>query len=187
MHEYAKSVAESNRKLAELRMMNLGQIKVSSIDIEEDEDESESDDEDELERQDRLGANGEASTSKMDLDSPRGDSSSKRRTERRYNPLRGAHDPETNIPHVYRSTQPTKSSTIQIDSRPRLYDEEEIQTLDREERVKRRKLEVDSAKTIGLATIEYVVEAGEAGQEEQLLPGQFDFRPAELKWGTDYV
>ncbi|GAA5902345.1 hypothetical protein JCM8208_007265 [Rhodotorula glutinis] len=48
----------------------------------------------------------------------------KRRVVRVYTPIRGVYDPETNVPHVYRATQPRRVVEFaQVEKRPRLSDE----------------------------------------------------------------
>ncbi|GAA6025673.1 hypothetical protein JCM10207_008824 [Rhodosporidiobolus poonsookiae] len=98
----------------------------------------------------------------------------KKRLIRVYNPIRGVYDPETNVPHVYRSTQPTFAEAVRVDRRPRLLDEAHEGVAlngfgDADERqVKRVKLE-DAAARAGAASVELVsderawaLESGEA-------------------------
>ncbi|GAA5853439.1 hypothetical protein JCM9279_007238 [Rhodotorula babjevae] len=49
----------------------------------------------------------------------------KRRLVRVYTPIRGVYDPETNVPHVYRATQPRRVVDFaQVEKRPRLVEGE---------------------------------------------------------------
>lgn len=109
----------------------------------------------------------------------RAGSPAKKRMLKVYNPIRGIYEPETNVPHVFASTQPTRSSTELVDLVPHVFEDDEEVTLD-EERSKRRKLEVGAAKA-GVASVEYVVDDSALGQMEALLPGIWDFRPMELR------
>ncbi|KAK4701624.1 hypothetical protein P7C70_g4603, partial [Phenoliferia sp. Uapishka_3] len=113
----------------------------------------------------------------------------KRKLIKVYNPIRGIYDPETNIPHVYRSTQPTRSSTSQIDLIPHIFprdddDEDANGEMTEHGEWKRRREWEKAAKGAGVATVEFVVDYGEGGEEqrEELLPGLWDFRKMEDEW-----
>ncbi|BGP16741.1 hypothetical protein JCM10213_006507 [Rhodosporidiobolus nylandii] len=129
----------------------------------------------------------------------------KKRMIRVYNPIRGVYDPETNVPHVYQSTQPTFAKIVRIDRRPQIFDGEDAAALPNgaangfsngtdEPGAKRRKLE-DAAARVGTASIEYASDAGAWALEDEdetlvaamraakgrepLVPGQWDFLGAE--------
>ncbi|GAA5921055.1 hypothetical protein JCM3775_004071 [Rhodotorula graminis] len=127
----------------------------------------------------------------------------KRRLVRVYTPIRGVYDPETNVPHVYRATQPRRVVEFaQVEKRPRLSDEGEgegerraamdmeLDGEDGEEEARRR----EAARRAGLASVELVsdprawalevegegrtmVEAALASRvgREDLVPGTWDF------------
>lgn len=110
----------------------------------------------------------------------------KRKLIKVYNPIRGIYDPETNTPHVYASTQPTRSSSLRDDPVPHIFrtpepDEDDMKIEDDEERKRHREWEAAAANA-GVATLSYVVDDGAFGQQEQLLPGLWDFRAMEERW-----
>lgn len=88
----------------------------------------------------------------------------KRKLIKVYNPIRGIYDPETNVPHVYKETQPTEANTEEIDALPEL----ELEL----DEPKRRKL----AKA-GFASLSFVADLREKEGYDPtlLLPGMWDF------------
>ncbi|GAA5995580.1 chromatin structure-remodeling complex subunit RSC7 [Rhodotorula paludigena] len=107
----------------------------------------------------------------------------KRRMVRVYNPIRGVYDPETNVPHVYRATQPRAVvEYVQVDKRPRLSGDGEVGGGDELR---------DAAKKAGIASVEVraderawalenggktVLDAIESRRgREDLVPGCWDF------------
>lgn len=109
---------------------------------------------------------------------------SRKRKIKVYNPIRGIYEPETNVPHVYSSTQPTRAVVERVGLAPHLYDANlstgEDDTAGPNEKSRRRKLE-HVAGGLGVVTFEYVVDEGARGQAEQLLPGMPDFLPLEIR------
>ncbi|ORY87470.1 chromatin remodelling complex Rsc7/Swp82 subunit-domain-containing protein [Leucosporidium creatinivorum] len=110
----------------------------------------------------------------------------KRKLVKVYNPIRGIYDPETNVPHVYGSTQPTQCKIERVDLAPRIFDEglegENGFEIDEEERRKRRRLE-EAAGRVGVASLMYVVDRSAAEPpREGLIPGMWDFKagPGQL-------
>lgn len=103
----------------------------------------------------------------------------KRKLVKVYNPIRGIYDPETNVPHVYGSTQPTRCKIERLDLAPRIFDEEaEVENgfaVPEEERKRRRRME-EAAGRVGVASLLYVVDrsAGESSREAPI-PGMWDF------------
>ena len=129
----------------------------------------------------------------------------KRRLVRVYTPIRGVYDPETNVPHVYRATQPRRVVDVaQVDKRPRLGEREraagergsgmELDGEGEDEAQSERRRE--AARRAGLASVELVsdarawalevelpsaggsaVEAALASRagREDLVPGSWDF------------
>lgn len=263
MFEYAKYVAEMNRKLAVTRKMNLGQVQVGLdvvereedmwIEVEEETDEDEEEDNEEREAKPSAAVVA-ASTSAVPLSSSLGEGVSspavvepnvnatdsplpftslsadvvplsmdqnrtgtpslvvasatgprKRKLIKVYNPIRGIHDPETNIPHVFVSTQPTYSKFQQVDLVPHVFGNDnesawkgieadlgvgvgrenghvEVGEGESEpEKKRRRRAFEQAAAKAGLATVEYVVDLEGAQRGEELLPGLWDFRPAETR------
>lgn len=103
----------------------------------------------------------------------------KRKLVRVYNPIRGIYDPETNVPHVYGSTQPTRCKIERVNLAPRIFDDEaEAEAgfeITEEERKKRRRLE-EAAGRAGVASLLYVVDrSGTEPSREGLIPGMWDF------------
>lgn len=110
----------------------------------------------------------------------------KKRLIRIYNPIRGVYEAETNVPHVYQSTQPTFAVVERVDRRPQLYNEEDELVGpgisngfhhgngDAEEggggeeakQTKRRKLE-DAAGRVGAASLEFVSDERAWGLEDE--------------------
>jgi hypothetical protein len=126
----------------------------------------------------------------------------KKRLTKRFNPIRGFYELETNIPHVYQSTQPT--SIIEMyreDVGAHIFPEEDTKEKGKrksrqtngsgggregvseegEEREKRRKLELAASTKGGIASLELVsFEKGWNLEEpefsrEPLIPGMWDF------------
>lgn len=199
MHEYAKSVSEQNRELGTVRRLNMGQVKVGVDVVENEEDmwiEVEEEVEDDEEKSTVEGVSAEASTSKLHLglngaiDSPaisRSGSISavRKRKIKVYNPIRGAHDPETNIPHVLASTQPTRSSVERLGLVPQLFvdsDEQEGAVEGGSEERSKKRLKIEKAgERLGIATIVVQTDQDAYSQMEDLLPGMWDFRPEEMR------
>lgn len=120
-----------------------------------------------------------------------------RRTTRVAVDLKGFYDPETNVPHVYRATQPNWSTGWQrVSVTPAIFavaaEEEDEGDGDEMGASKRTRLSRigDAARKAGIASVEYVVvdDAGitsrDDGQEEKswrndLLPGMWDFEAGE--------
>lgn len=107
-----------------------------------------------------------------------------------YNPVRGIYDPETYVPHVPASTQPTTARAFKVDRRPHLFgglddglEDEGVEEDDegavarrqwaRERRVLRR-WEVAAGRK-GVASLEFGVEPGAGEEREPLVPGMWDF------------
>ncbi|GAA6049968.1 hypothetical protein JCM3770_007073 [Rhodotorula araucariae] len=108
----------------------------------------------------------------------------KRRMVRVYTPIRGVYDPETNVPHVYRATQPRAVlECFQVDKRPRLAQDADAEPGSDALR--------EAARRVGVASVEVVSDARawplETGGstvddaiasrrgKEDLLPGCWDF------------
>lgn len=110
-----------------------------------------------------------------------------RQRQRVFRPLRGFYEPETNVPHVYRSTQPTEClAWTRIDSRPRIFDDDARGDAtsdgaeDEQRGSKRRRRLEDAARQARIATIEYAVTdaaeiEGDRAPRDTLLPGLWDF------------
>lgn len=120
----------------------------------------------------------------------------KRRMVRVYTPIRGVYDPETNVPHVYRATQPRQVlEYVQVSKRPRLSEDaspEDEGDGGEEESEEQARLR-EAARKAGVASVEVVSDprawalevetsrgsvedaiASRAGKED-LLPGGWDF------------
>lgn len=99
---------------------------------------------------------------------------------KRFNPIRGFYEPETNVPHVYQSTQPSFAEIYRSDISAHLYPEQEGEGEGGEEtRKKKRKLAMEATK-VGTASLEFVSwEKGwnleENEGREPLIPGIWDF------------
>ncbi|KAM0748738.1 hypothetical protein T439DRAFT_382510 [Meredithblackwellia eburnea MCA 4105] len=103
------------------------------------------------------------------------------RLEKVYHQIHGVYDPETNVPHVYRSTQPTHCTILKVDNLPHV---DFVPTGDEggaSLAAARRGWEKGLA-TAGLATVEYIIDENAYGQPEQLLPGIWDFREMEREY-----
>lgn len=99
----------------------------------------------------------------------------KRKITKVYNPIRGIYDPETNVPHVYKSTQPTQCHIERVDLAPNLFGDDETVGLSTEERKKRRRLE-EAAGRAGVASVSYVVDDSGSSARDALIPaGGWDF------------
>ncbi|KAI5480214.1 chromatin structure-remodeling complex protein RSC7 [Pseudohyphozyma bogoriensis] len=206
MHEYAKAVQEGNKELRHTRQMNVGQVQVGLNVVEREEDkfvevEEEVTDDEAMEVDTQPSASlplpfpppvedpaiaalkmesgaapsprPESSTSRTTTPAPK-----KRKLIKVYNPIRGVYDPETNVPHVYASTQPTKSEVERVDLVPNVFgDSEEV---GEKERAKRRRGEERLGRR-GLATTEFVLDEGAFGwsSADLLVPGMWDFRKME--------
>ncbi|GAA5936758.1 chromatin structure-remodeling complex subunit RSC7 [Sporobolomyces koalae] len=113
----------------------------------------------------------------------------KKRMTKRFNPIRGFYELETNVPHVYKSTQP--SSVIEMyredqaahifplpgQDRKRVNGDRED---DGEEPDKRRKMELAASTKAGVASLEFVSyetawNLEEKAGREPLIPGMWDF------------
>ncbi|GAA5965068.1 hypothetical protein JCM21900_000667 [Sporobolomyces salmonicolor] len=103
----------------------------------------------------------------------------KKRLIRVYNPIRGVYDPETNVPHVYRSTQPTTAEVARVDAAAHVLEHVDEADWVGVDPGKRRRVELEAAK-MGAASLEYVCDDGAWSTEstrgrEPLLPGMWDF------------
>jgi len=105
----------------------------------------------------------------------------KKRMTKRFNPIRGFYEPETNVPHVYQSTQPSFAEIYRSDPIAHLYPDEErgVDREGEEEKRKKRKLEMEATR-VGAASLEFVswekawnLEEDEG--REPLIPGIWDF------------
>ncbi|SGY14167.1 BQ5605_C010g06085 [Microbotryum silenes-dioicae] len=165
MLEYAKAVRRRDVELSNIRRANVGQVHLNPSGLIGDREEDAW-----LEVEEDVPSDEETGEERMDAGPER------RRRVRVYNPLRGIYEPETNIPHVWKQTQATRSQTVVVDEVPHLWENE----AERQE-PKRRRIESKAAK-LGIATIETVVEEeGTLGRiGEDLLPGMWVFRTAEL-------
>ncbi|SCZ89461.1 BZ3500_MvSof-1268-A1-R1_Chr9g10417 [Microbotryum saponariae] len=165
MLEYAKAVRRQDVELSNIRRANVGQVHLNPSGLIGDREEDAW-----LEVEEDVPSDEETAEERMDVGPER------RRRVRVYNPLRGIYEPETNIPHVWKQTQATRSQTVVVDEVPHLWEIE----AERQE-PKRRRIESEAAK-LGIATIETVVEEeGTLGRiGEDLLPGMWVFRTPEL-------
>uniref|UniRef100_A0A0K3CQB1 FGENESH: predicted gene_10.69 protein n=1 Tax=Rhodotorula toruloides TaxID=5286 RepID=A0A0K3CQB1_RHOTO len=191
MHEYAKNVRDENAKLVAVRRGNVGQVQVG-LNVEEREEdcwewieEEYTDDEEEPTPSVKMEDSNAASPAPEPTPPP--PRPKKRRMIRVYNPIRGVYEPETNVPHVYRSTQPREVVEWERASKiPRISGDE----ADGEAEAATEKAREAAAK-FGLASIEYLSDervwamenggstvddalAARKGRED-LLPGMWDF------------
>jgi hypothetical protein len=187
MYEYAKSVSEANKELAVIRRSNIGQVQVGVGIVEREEDMW-------TEVEEEVEENEEGED--VDMREPKAETMDSLPTTKRkrkikvYNPLRGVYDAETNVPHVYRSTQPTRCEIELIDKVPHISGDEELldegadELAVKERKAKRRRLALRAAKT-GLASIEYALDPESYGwsNSEPLMPGLWDFRAGHFEPG----
>lgn len=189
MSEYAHNVQLANKELAELRRGRLAGVRVS-LGIEDRPEDLWIEKEDDAEEgtasfagmgEAELSSNGAgllavASTSNL-AGSPLPFLPTTRTKRRFYNPILGAHDPETHTPRVPASTQPTRATVDRITPTPSLFPSEptfELEEARSMENKRRRTLEKAASK-IGIATVEIVVEE-ESHYRPYLTPGLWDFQ-----------
>ncbi|CEQ42298.1 SPOSA6832_04103 [Sporobolomyces salmonicolor] len=206
MYEYAKEVRDKNRELIGVRRSHIGQVAVGLDVAEREEDcweELEEEYTDDEEQQPAVGTSMHRDVMPPPPPPPAFDPSAippaiphvstpapydpsalsalptKKRLIRVYNPIRGVYDPETNVPHVYRSTQPTTAEVARVDAAAHVLEHvDEADWVGVDPR-KRRRVELEAAK-MGAASLEYVC-VDEAWSTESrrgrepLSPGMWDF------------